>query len=151
VASGLLGDSEVFMSAPFEKTPVIWFPVEMLKARIAERQGDPARPPGDERRGFFRYPCDLEAISVPVTLRKGDCPCQGRVRDISAGGLGVVLAYRYQPGTFLSIELQNRSKTLSRTFVARVVHASALRFGGWQIGCTFNNKLTEDEIRELLS
>ena len=139
------------MSAPFEKTPVIWFPVEMLKARIAERQGDPARPPGDERREFFRYPCDLEAISVPVALRKGDCPCLGRVRDISAGGLGIVLAYRYPPGTFLSIELQNRSKTLSRTLVARVVHASALRFGGWQIGCTFNNKLTEDEIRELLS
>src|SRR5438552_12907055 len=135
------------MAIDFEKTPVVWFPVEMLKARIAERQIDPAKPRPDERRASFRYPCDLEAITQPVALRGGDCPWLGRVRDISLGGIGIVLAYRHEPGAFLSVEIQNRSKTLARTFVVRVIHATPLRFGGWQIGCAFNNQLNEDEIR----
>lgn len=134
-----------------EKTPVIWFPVEMLKARIAERQGESAYPRTAERRGAFRYPCDLEAVSQPVTLRKDDCPWLGRIRDISTGGIGLLLATRYEPGTFVSVEIQNRSRTLTRTLAARVVHATPLRFGGWQIGCAFQQKISEEEIRELLS
>jgi len=139
------------MSMQFEKTPVIWFPAEMLKARIAEHRGEAAKPRAVERRAAFRYVCDLEVILQPVALRKGDCPWLGRVRDVSTGGIGIVLGYRYQPGTFLSVDIQNRSKRFTRTLVVRVIHATPLRFGGWQIGCAFRNKIGEDEIRTLLS
>jgi len=135
----------------FEKTPVVWFPVEMLKARIVERRGDPAAPPKVERRASFRYPCDLEAIMQPVALRGKDCPWLGRIRDISTGGIGIILAYRYEPGSFLSVEIQNRSKSFAHTFVVRVIHTTQLRFGGWQVGCAFNNKISEDELKALLS
>src|SRR5205823_4514922 len=72
------------------------------------------------------------------------------VRDVSAGGVGILLARRFEPGTELHIELPPGAASPARTLRARVVRVRAEKLGHWAHGCAFLTPLSERELVELV-
>jgi len=73
------------------------------------------------------------------------------VRDVSAGGVGLLLARRFEPGTNLWIELPSGPGTTPRTLPVQVVRVSAEPLGHWAHGCAFHTRLTEGELAAFLT
>ena len=96
-----------------------------------------------------RRPTGLEAFCRSVAAVKDD-PWPARVRDLSAGSIGLLLTRRFEPGTLLVIELEKKTESLSHTLVGRVVHARQYASGGWEVGCTLANKIADDDLQALL-
>jgi hypothetical protein len=74
----------------------------------------------------------------------------GTIRDLSTGGLGLVLKRRFEPGAGLAIELPAVGDRPAETLLARVRHATRLSDGRWVHGCAFISELSEDELNALL-
>jgi hypothetical protein len=102
-----------------------------------------------ERRATVRYPSQQE----------GSCRCvggerryrwQGRVCDISVGGIGLVLPRRFEPGTVLTVELLGADRRApGRFFVVRVAHVQKDAPRRWLLGCQFLRRLTRAELSDL--
>jgi PilZ domain-containing protein len=101
-----------------------------------------------ERRVWVRYPCDLEATcqaaNPPDSMR-----LSARVRDISRGGIQLVLNCLVDTGSLLSIELPGGSAEATSTVLAYVVRVNAADDGEWQVGCTFATQLEDADLEPL--
>jgi hypothetical protein len=105
-----------------------------------------------ERRAWVRYGTDLEVVCHAGRPVK-DVGWTARVRDISAGGVGLLLQHRFRPGTPLVIQLKGRGESWCRAVGARVVHATpvwAEDGAWWLVGCAFSSPLSEEELRILV-
>lgn len=71
------------------------------------------------------------------------------VRDVSATGIGLTFARRFEVGTQLGVELHTAPEA-SRRFPARVVRVLPERGGYWVHGCVFDPPLSEAEVTGLL-
>ncbi len=111
---------------------------------------DSEQAPG-ERRAYVRLPSELAATCSPAgTAREPAWP--GRVRDLSPGGIGLLLQHRFRPGTTLVIDLREGTGARRQTVRARVVHATAVLDDGnpcWLLGCAFDEPLSEEEFAAL--
>jgi hypothetical protein len=123
---------------------------------MSERDPGPGHEPSAslhlERRTFVRLASDLSAACRPVG-RRHSVSWPGKVRDISRGGIGLLLRHCFRCGTRLSIGLWDRAGTFLRTVQVRVVHVTPLREEGgpvWLLGCVFDQPLTEEELQALL-
>src|SRR5262245_20063677 len=94
------------------------------------------------RREEPRYPCDLPTTARVLTVRRVV------IRDISAGGLCLVMDAPAEPGTVLEVFLPGH--TFERRVLARVRYARPGE-GGWVHGCKLARRLTAAELRELRS
>jgi hypothetical protein len=102
-------------------------------------------------RVWERFPCDLPTKCQPVAARQDkDIVWSGTLRDISVGGVGVVLSRRFEPGMGLAVELPGAEPGMSETLLARVVYVRRLPEGGWLLGCAFISQLSETELDSLL-
>jgi hypothetical protein len=104
-----------------------------------------------ERRAYVRLTCDLAATCRP-SGRSLEPSWLGTVRDISAGGVGLLLRHCFHPGTALTVELREGTGRLVRTVQVRVVHATALQVEGshrWLLGCAFDRPLSDEELQAL--
>jgi len=104
-----------------------------------------------DRRAYVRVASDLAATCNAAGGRRLT-GWPGRVKDISAGGIGLLLQHRFRPGTVLTIELRERTGQVLRTVQARVVHTTALRVDGgycWLLGCSLKQPLTDAEFEAL--
>jgi serine/threonine protein kinase len=72
------------------------------------------------------------------------------VRDVSAGGVGLLLARRCEVGTELLIEMVMGPNRVPRTLAVRVVRVKRENHGHWAHGCQFLRQLTEEELASLL-
>ncbi len=75
----------------------------------------------------------------------------GRVRDISAGGVGLLLRHRFRPGSPLLVELHLRRER--RVVAVRVIHVTAVSDSDgpcWLIGCAFVDPIEPSELQTLL-
>ena len=100
---------------------------------------DPEQPysPRHDRRVWVRYPCDVEATCQAVDL-PDDPKFPGRVRNISRGGINLLLAgQKVERGTLLSVVLPSPIGQTASTFLACVLHCVEEPGGGWSVGCTF--------------
>lgn len=105
-----------------------------------------------ERRAWVRYGTDLQATC------RGPGPAKAigwpaRVKDISAGGIGLLLRHRFRPGTVLAVELHRPSGGCAGVLVVRVVHANPRTVDSescWLMGCLLAEPLTDDELQALL-
>jgi hypothetical protein len=98
--------------------------------------------PNEERRAAPRY-----RVQLPLSCRPADDAgpgWTGQVRDVSALGVGFLLARRLELSTLLEIELSNRG--MHQLILARVVHVEAHQAGLWLIGCAFTTELTDEEL-----
>ena len=109
-------------------------------------------PPGDNRRISIRFPLRVgSCAAVDTDIHGGDSkevwPLV--VRDVSAKGIGILLARRFEPGAELSIELTIDS-TQSQHVPARVVRVQSEHAGHWAHGCEFEVPLTAEQLRALV-
>lgn len=106
-------------------------------------------PPTRECRVYERHPCDLQTSCQPPSFGTGkESKWQGSVRDISTGGIGLVLRRRFERGTGLVIELPGGDEPT--TVLVRVVHVKAQPGGAWALGCVFVSPLSDEELNALL-
>jgi hypothetical protein len=97
-----------------------------------------------EQRAEPRYHCPRLARVSPHKGPK-NLSRLSIVRNISANGIGLLLTSPLEPGTQIVVELRSRSIV---TRVAQVVHASKQE-GGWLVGCTLDNPLSDPELSQL--
>ena len=75
---------------------------------------------------------------------------EASVRNVSSGGLRLVLARRFEPGAALAVELPGADDDdSSSTLLARVVHVRPHHGGSWALGCSFVSPLSDEEIHAL--
>ncbi|MDB5313714.1 MAG: prkC 37 [Gemmataceae bacterium] len=109
-------------------------------------------PPGGERRTSPRFAVEVGSCAVadPGVHPGGvEEAWPLVVRDVSAGGIGVLLARRFEPGTALAIELAGEAGGQPVRLPVRVVRVDAERAGHWIHGCTFAGPLTAGQLRAL--
>jgi hypothetical protein len=112
----------------------------LLRQHLAPAQFNPSR---FEQRRDSRYRCSKLARVFPTNSPKSLARLS-IVRDISANGIGLLLARSLSPGTLINVELSGRV-IINR--LARVVHSTRTE-GGWIIGCTLDNPLSNQELQE---
>jgi hypothetical protein len=121
------------------------------KNRGGKKRGAVAKPsaptPGNCR-VFERFACDAPASCQPSA--DWGVEWSGQVRDVSAGGLCLVLMRRFEPGVHLAVELPGTDGTASSTILARVVHVRTEPGGFWALGCRFVNPVGEGAVQALL-
>jgi hypothetical protein len=90
-------------------------------------------------------PCGLETACQPVSAR-GEEAWPATIQDISRTGIALVLDRRFERGTLLSVQLEDRARSFGRTMFARVVHVRLHEDRAWLHGCAFAGELEEDEL-----
>jgi hypothetical protein len=119
----------------------------MIKTRRAKLQ---LRATGQavvkERRAPVRHRCNLETNCGPLAGH-AEHSWSARAVDISTRGVALILARRFERGTVLSVRLESVDGQTARTLFLRVVHATPQEGGGWRLGCSFANKLGNEELR----
>lgn len=102
-----------------------------------------------ERRASVRYPCNLQPSWRELGSNRGFSRI-GKVHDISAAGIGLVVERLIKPGTVLVVHLQTIDQRLTRPLPMRVMHATAQPEGTWLVGCEFVRKLSNEDLQSLL-
>ena len=74
-----------------------------------------------------------------------------RVRNISAGGISLILPKEVPSDTLLDIELLNRPEMFLCKLQVKITYRVEHPTGDWIIGGSFTRKLSEEEIRLLLA
>jgi hypothetical protein len=106
-----------------------------------------------ERRAYVRLESDLTAACRRPAGRSLEPGWTAKVRDLSPGGIGLLLRHRFRPGTVLTLDLRDGTGRLLRTVSARVVHVTPLLVEGiptWLLGCAFDQPLSDEAFRALL-
>jgi hypothetical protein len=101
-----------------------------------------------ERRAWVRFLSDQEVCCQPLASSEIGWP--GQVRDVSLGGIALILSRRFEPGTALQVELPTKAEREPCRQLVRVVHATPQAKGRWIIGCAFSTPLSEDSLRRFL-
>jgi hypothetical protein len=104
------------------------------------------RKAGPERRTQPRHSC---AYDVPYRIDNQFGTA--RIRDVSIGGIGMILPGAIRPGELLTVELPDPTRNSWRLKLLRVVHAEAQSDGGWRVGSAFTKTLTADELTTILT
>lgn len=104
-----------------------------------------------DRRAAVRYPCSLEtACNLPMAEELEAHGLLVEVRDVSTGGIGLILDRDCPKGLFLEIELHNLIQGFKTTLEARVVHTVEQSDGTWFVGCSFLRPMSEHELKSWL-
>jgi hypothetical protein len=83
--------------------------------------GEPRRRAGVEARAHRRYRCRENSV-VYLAVRPSFHSFPALARDVSVGGLGLLLDRPLNPGTVLALQLRGGRPGTSVTRMARVVH-----------------------------
>jgi hypothetical protein len=104
-----------------------------------------------ECRVWQRHSCELPGACQPLAARQDkDVSWQGQVRDISRGGLGLVLTRRFEPGAALVLQLVFPDAQEPQSLLVKVVHVRTLPGNRWFLGCSFLSRLSEERLQRLL-
>jgi hypothetical protein len=109
------------------------------------RAGEPGEPPDDERRVWVRYASSLETTVAAVSNGSGP-PLAALVRNVSRGGISLIVYHAFTPGDLVVIDLPSGTVGASDTILACVVHTTPISEEAWSIGCVFAEELTNDEL-----
>jgi hypothetical protein len=111
-------------------------------SRASTRTPPPPGTPTLERRSKPRYPVKIEVYCQPITTsNSAELWWRAEVREVSLEGLGLISSRKYDPATYVCLEL------LDRRVPCRIAHIRPNPSGpGWLIGCAFLNELTKDDI-----
>jgi hypothetical protein len=101
-----------------------------------------------DRRATVRYPSSLLSSLHAVATRKEDS-WSAEIRDVSAGGLGLLVTRRFERGTLLAIEPVGPAAEAPTLLLAQVTHAAAQPDGRWLLGCKLVRELSQSEVRAL--
>lgn len=100
-----------------------------------------------ERRAHVRRACEGQVSSAVVGAPHASS-WSAQIRNISQGGLGLLMSSPLAAGTVLSVEMRLRGHP--RVLRVEVVHCTADETG-WLVGCRFLSAILEPEMVEWLS
>ena len=126
--------------------------MNLLTGGVAQPPTPKAAPPpgaaGEwrERRASVRYPVTLPSSCQSVhPSTQGDLPAV--VQDISAHGMCVCLARRFEAGAVLQVRVQGTTNAeFETTFVVQVRWLRRLSAEQWLLGCAFTTPLSGNEL-----
>jgi hypothetical protein len=107
-----------------------------------------------ERRAWVRLGSEQEVCCLPATPSIGaesETAWLAIVQDVSAGGIGLLVRQRFEPGTLLILELSARFDEVTRPLPVRVVHAAQEGKRFWTIGCAFASTLSPEELQKFVA
>ena len=105
---------------------------------------------GVELRVSERFECDVPASCQPPSdWKRGGQKWTARVRDVSAGGLRLILGRRFERGAGLAIELPGPDADSPSILLARVMNVRPESNGTWALGCAFVSPLSDEELQAL--
>jgi hypothetical protein len=112
--------------------------------------GRPETAPGsvveDDRRLWIRYPANLDS-SVQLADHPGEDRIPARIRDISHGGVNLLLPNEFQPGQLISLELPNADDPEHPIhLLACVVRCAPAGDDRFSLGCVFSRELSDDDL-----
>jgi serine/threonine protein kinase len=140
-----------------------WLKMLHPKSRVTGSSADMriATDDANDRRAYVRYAvgvgssCTINSslFDVPVPGDQPEPPAVWPlvVRDLSAGGVGILLARRCEPGTELLIELVSGPNRVTQSLPVRVVRVRKDTHGHWVHGCQFLTPLDEDGLATVFS
>jgi hypothetical protein len=108
------------------------------------------RHPRFERRSTVRYPCHVETYCQPSSGRDDELWWRGEIRNVSPGGLGLILTRGFEVGRYLEIELPVAVAGVNSA-LARVVYAAKQSNGSWLVGCSFTQRLTDEQVQGIVA
>jgi serine/threonine protein kinase len=105
-------------------------------------------PPRREQRATVRYSSTQKGSCYPVAGGRRSC-WSAKVVDISASGIALQIDRRFELQTVLIVELPGMEQSPSSFHLARVVRIQSRSPRRWIVGCTFTQRLTEDEVQAM--
>jgi hypothetical protein len=108
--------------------------------------GQPKTREEEDRRAWGRANCDIQTNARPAGGLPDDWRA-ARVRNISAGGIGMEMACSFTPGVLMSVALPaNPEKGMPTEVLACVVRCDEMSEGRYAVGCTFAAVLPEADL-----
>lgn len=107
------------------------------------------KPQGSDRRAWVRFPSTPETPFFTLAEAEEIIFRKAKVRDISKGGVGLILNQEFPVGTMIDLVLPDPETEQSYTLQAQVIRADAQAGGGWFLGCTFHRELHDEQFRIL--
>jgi hypothetical protein len=101
--------------------------------------------PVEERRVWVRYPCRM-AATVHSTGDPQFAPIPARARNVSRGGVLLVVGRRIEAGELISIELPGESDSRGAA-LACVLNAQAAGENDWALRCSFATELSPSDLQ----
>src|ERR1700722_2973857 len=125
----------------FERTFSFW--------RRLVGKGEAQAPRGDEeRRLWVRHPASLSTTVRPTsngrTLR-----ISSRIKDISRGGVHLVVDHAFEPGQLITVELPLAGEEKTQSVLACIVRVNEESGGQWALGCIFSQELADEDLEGL--
>jgi len=111
---------------------------------------DPPIVSGIDRRASTRYPYNLATNCRLAASVAGDS-WPARVRNISVGGINLVLSRAVDVGDNLALDLRSNTRNFARALSVRVCYCVEHPSGDWIIGASFSQPLQDDELRAFLA
>jgi hypothetical protein len=112
---------------------------DLWQRMIARLTHDPT-----ERRQWARLPSG--ARTQCQSAQESDSrELPSEVRDVSPGGINLLVSWRWELGTLLHVDLP--AAVPPCRLLACVVHATAAGANRWSLGCSFIRELTYEEVR----
>jgi hypothetical protein len=99
-----------------------------------------------ERRAAIRYASEEDASCA---LGHQAPRAWGRVRDISALGIGLLVDREIIAGTRLMVEIAQKKPSIALRALGRVVHCRQQSETTWAIGCQFDNPLRDEDVQSV--
>lgn len=109
------------------------------------------QPNGKDRRAWVRYHSKPETPFFAITGEEEIISWRAKVRDVSRGGISLVVNNEFGEGAIVEIELPSPEADVSRLMLARVVRSETYEGIQYILGCAFLEQLSEDDVHALLS
>jgi hypothetical protein len=94
------------------------------------------------------------SCELPLAYRPAGAAVQiqfpARARDVSLGGIGLLVDRRSEPGQLLSLDLPGAGPTTMTSLLSSVRYCTGYGNGAWALGCSFIRDLNETELRAFL-
>lgn len=103
-----------------------------------------------DRRLNMRLLTNVVTTARPADVANGPA-VPVRVRDISRGGINLLLADTIDSGSLLSIDFPAVEGMPPYTMLATVLHVSQLPNGEWAAGCAFACELGDGDVRSFVT
>jgi c-di-GMP-binding flagellar brake protein YcgR len=97
-----------------------------------------------DRRVWVRFAADLET-TYQKAGQADSSRLSAKVRDISRGGVNLLVRHSFQPGDMLSVELPAPEGRPLHTVLACVVRVNQ-EGEDWSLGCIFSCELDDDDL-----
>jgi hypothetical protein len=127
----------------FEQTVSLW---RRLTGRGQQAPKSAGGLPDDERRVWVRHPSNVETLFAPAGTPEEEFQ-SARIRDVSQGGVNLLVPCAYEPGELLTVSLPSSEGHAPLTVLACVVHCHKLAEGEYALGCNFSQELSEEDLR----